>query len=161
MAHDMFLELEGVQGELKDKEFKDKIDIHSFNIALNNAGAGHYGGGSGAGKASISDFSIGKLVDKSSATLYKFCYQGKHISKGTLHVRKAGGDSPVEYLKYEMNEVFVTNVSTSDSAGGGIAQELITLNFSKVKMTYKMQADTGGDAASPEVTINVKENTVE
>ncbi|SRR5208282_3376584 len=160
MASDMFLDLDGIEGESKDKDFKDKIDIFSFSVNLNNAGAGHYGGGSGAGKANISDFTIGKLVDKSSATLYKFCYQGKHIATGTIHIRKAGGDSPVEYLKYEMSEVFISNVSTSDSAGGGIANETISLNFSKVKMTYKMQADTGGDAASPDVTIDVKQNQV-
>ena len=57
-----------------------------------------------------------------------------------------------------MDEVFITNVQTSDSAGGGIANEFISLNFSKIKMTYKMQADTGGDEASPEVTIDVKQN---
>jgi type VI secretion system secreted protein Hcp len=160
MAVDMFLELDGVTGESKDSQFKDKIDIFSFSLGLSNSGAGHYGGGSGAGKAQITDISIGKLVDKSSATLYKFCYQGKHIATGKVHIRKAAGDNPLEYLKYEMDEVFITSVNTSDSAGGGIANESISLNFSKIKMTYQMQADTGGDEASPEVTINVKENTV-
>jgi type VI secretion system secreted protein Hcp len=161
MAVDMFLELDGVQGESKDKQFKDKIDIFSFSLGLSNSGAGHYGGGSGAGKGQISDISIGKLVDKSSATLYGFCYKGKHIDNGIVHIRKAAGDTPLEYLKYEMTEVFITSVNTSDSAGGGIANESISLNFSKIKMTYQLQADTGGEQANPEVTINVKENTVE
>lgn len=160
MAVDMFLELEGIDGELKDSQFKDKIDIFSFSIGASNAGKGHYGGGSGAGKANISDMSIGKLVDKSSATLYKFCYQGKHIAKGTVHIRKAAGEKPLEYLKYDMTEVFITSVNTSDSAGGGIANELMSLNFSKIKMTYEMQSDTGAKGASPFVEINVKENTV-
>jgi type VI secretion system secreted protein Hcp len=160
MAVDMFLKLDGVDGESKDKDHKGWIDIYSFSVGVSNAGAGHFGGGSGAGKASISDISISKQVDKSSATLYKFCYQGKHINKGTVVFRKAAGETPLEYLKYEMNEVFITSVQTSDSAGGGIANESISLNFSKIKKTYKMQSDTGGDEASPEVTINVKENTV-
>jgi len=160
MAVDMFLELDGVTGESQDSEYKNKIDIYSFSLGASNAGAGHYGGGSGAGKAQITDMSIGKLVDKSSATLWKFCYQGKHIANGTVHIRKAAGDKPLEYLKYEMDEVFISSVSTNDSAGGGIANESIALNFSKIKMTYAMQSDTGGDEASPEVTINVKENTV-
>jgi type VI secretion system secreted protein Hcp len=160
MAVDMFLELDGVQGESQDKQFKNKIDIYSFSIGASNAGHGHYGGGSGAGKAQITDMSIGKLVDKSSATLWKFCYQGKHIATGTVHIRKAAGENPLEYLKYEMDEVFISSVNTSDSAGGGIANESISLNFSKIKMTYQMQSDTGGDEASPEVTINVKENEV-
>jgi type VI secretion system secreted protein Hcp len=160
MAVDMFLELEGIDGESKDKQFKDKIDIYSFSLGLSNAAAGHYGGGSGAGKAQITDMSIGKLVDKSSATLYKFCYQGKHIKTGKVHIRKAAGEKALEYLKYEMDEVFVTSVNTSDSAGGGIANESISLNFSKIKMTYEVETDTGDKGPSPDVTINVKENTV-
>jgi type VI secretion system secreted protein Hcp len=161
MAVDMFLKLDGVDGESKDEKHKGWIDIFAFSVNLQNQGAGHYGGGSGAGKASISDISISKQVDKSSATLYKFCYQGKHIKTGNIIMRKAAGDAALEYLKYDLDEVVITNVATSESAGGGIAQESISLNFSKVKMTYDMQADTGGEEAKPEVTINVKENKVE
>jgi type VI secretion system secreted protein Hcp len=160
MAVDMFLELDGVDGESKDEQFKGKIDIYSFNLGLSNQGAGHYGGGSGAGKAQISDMSISKQVDKASPTLYKFCYQGKHILNGVVHIRKAAGEAPLEYLKYEMNEILVTSVSTSDSAGGGIANESISLNFSKIKMTYQLQSAEGGNEASPEVEIDVKANKV-
>lgn len=160
MAVDMFLKLDGVTGESKDKSHEGWIDIFSFSVSLTNQGAGHYGGGSGAGKAQISDISISKQVDKSSATLYKFLWQGKHIKTGNLVMRKAAGDAALEYLKYDMEEVLITNVATSESAGGGIASESISLNFSKVKMTYDMQSATGGDEAKPEVTINVKTNEV-
>jgi type VI secretion system secreted protein Hcp len=160
MAQDIFLKLEGVEGESQDSKHKGWIDIHSFSLGLSNMGAGHAGGGSGAGKAEISDMSVSKQVDKSSAALYKFCFQGKHISKGSLVFRKAGGDNPIEYLKYDMNEVFITSVQTSDSAGGGIANESLSLNFSKIKMTYKMQADTGAEAASPDVEIDVKQHKI-
>jgi type VI secretion system secreted protein Hcp len=161
MAVDMFLKLDGVDGESKDEKHKGWIDIFSFSVGLSNQGAGHYGGGSGAGKGQISDISVSKQVDKSSATLYKFCFNGKHIKTGNIVMRKAAGDAALEYLKYDMDEVVVTAVSTSESAGGGIASESISLNFSKVKMTYDMQSDTGSEEAKPEVTINVKENKVE
>ena len=155
-----FWKLDGIDGESKDKQSQGQ-DRHLFlqprtvkrrRRALRRR--------FGAGKAQITDISIGKLVDKSSATLYKFCYQGKHIATGKVLIRKAAGETPLEYLKYELNEVFITSVNTSDSAGGGIANEFISLNFSKIKMTYDMQADTGGELAKPEVTIDVKENTV-
>jgi type VI secretion system secreted protein Hcp len=161
MALDMFLELDGVEGESKDTEFAGKIDILSFSVGASNVGAGHYGGGSGASKGQMRDISIGKRVDQSSATLYGFCFLGKHIAKGALHVRKAAGESPLEYLKYEMDEVFITNISTSDNAAGGIANESVSLNFSKIKMTYQMQKDTGEKAPAKEVTIDLKENKVE
>ncbi len=160
MAQDIFLKLEGVEGESQDSKHKGWIDVYSFSLGLSNMGAGHTGGGSGAGKADITDISLSKQVDKSSATLYKFCYQGKHIKKGSVVFRKAGGENPVEYLKYDMDEVFITSIQTSDSSGGGIANESLSLNFSKIKMTYKMQEDTGSEGAAPFVEIDVKQHTI-
>jgi len=160
MADDMFLELDSIDGESKDSQFQGKIDIYGFGFGLSNMGSGGYGGGSGVGKANINDISVHKKVDKASADLIKTCYNGKHIATGKIHIRKSGGDSPLEYLTYELTEVFVTSVNQSDSAGADVAQESITLNFSKIKMTYKMQSAEGGDEATPEVEIDVKQNKV-
>jgi len=161
MSSDMFLELDGVDGESKDKTFAGKIDIFSFSWGASNSGSGGWGGGSGTGKVNVTDFSVMKKTDKSSATLAKFCANGKHIATGKVHIRKAGGDAPLEYLKYEFDEVFISSWQISDSSGGSdVASESVSLNFSKVKMTYGMQSDTGADEASPEVTINVKTNEV-
>ncbi len=159
MPDDMFLELENVAGESKDQKFSGKIDIYGFSWGVSNMGSGGYGGGSGVGKVNVNDVSIMKKVDKASADLIRFCAQGKHIDSGKIHVRKAGGDSPLEYLTYEMNEVFVTSVQQSDSAGADVAQELISLNFSKIKVTYNLQSAEGANEAAPDVTLDVKKNS--
>lgn len=158
MPDDMFLDLKGIQGESKDQTYSGKIDITGYSWGVSNVGSGAYGGGSGVGKVNVHDVSISKRVDKASAYLLGLCAQGKHIDTGTITVRKAGGDNPLEYLKYEMNEVFITSVQQSDSAGADIAQESISLNFAKIKMTYKMQSAEGADDATPEVTLDVKQN---
>ena len=76
-----------------------------------------------------------------------------------MTVRKAGGDNPVEYLVYDMDEVFITNVSTSGSDGGGIATESVSLNFAKMTVTYTEQnADGSAGAATPK-WYSVKEHT--
>jgi type VI secretion system secreted protein Hcp len=94
--------------------------------------------------------------------LIQYAYNGKHIDNGTLHVFKAGGDQKVEYLKYEMDEVYVTNFSQSDSSGGGdIATESVTLNFSKVKLTYTLQSATGAGDTTPNVTLDLKAKTAQ
>ena len=111
------------------------------------------------GKVNVNDVSIMKKVDKASADLIRFCAQGKHIDSGKIHVRKAGGDSPLEYLTYEMNEVFVTSVQQSNSSGADVAQELISLNFSKIKVTYNLQSAEGANEAAPDVTLDVKKNS--
>jgi len=160
MASDMFLELTNVKGESTVKGFEEKMDIHSFSFGVSNTGTAGYGGGAGAGRANVSDLSLGKLVDKATPILYKFCFSGKHIDKATLTVRKAGGDKPVEYLKYEMTEVFITSVQSSDSAGGSIASESLSLNFNKLVMTYSGQDKSGAAKAESPVTLDIAENTV-
>jgi type VI secretion system secreted protein Hcp len=158
MPDDMFLDLKGVNGESQDQTYQGKIDIYGFSWGVSNAGSGGYGGGSGVGKVAVHDVSISKKVDKASAYLLGLCAQGKHIDTGTITIRKAGGDNPLEYIKYEMNEVFITSVQQSDSAGGDVAQESIGLNFAEIKFSYQVQSAEGGDAAPDAVTINVKEN---
>ncbi len=77
MAADMFLELDGIDGEVPGPNFhKNKIDIYSFSWGLSNSASGHTGGGSGAGIANVSDLQCQKYVDESSTNkLIMFCYQ--------------------------------------------------------------------------------------
>src|SRR5689334_17681861 len=113
MAVDMFLELEGVNGESLDKVFKSKkaIDVLSFNWGVSNTGTFHHGSGGGAGKANFQDLSITKYVDKATADLMLFGANGKHMNKGTLTCRKAG-ENPLEYLKISMEKILVSSYST-------------------------------------------------
>jgi type VI secretion system secreted protein Hcp len=162
MAVNMILELDGVEGESKQDGFEDKIDIYSFSWGLSNSAAGHTGSGSAAGLANVHDLTVSKYTDKSTNKLILFAYNGKHVGNGKLHVFKAGGDDKVEYLTYEMTEVFITNFSQSDSSGGGdIASESVTLNFSEVDIKYKLQESTGSGGDSPHVKIDIKKKTAE
>src|ERR1700721_2945985 len=112
MAVDMILELEGIVGESKVENFDKQIDVSSFSWGASNSGSAHTGGGaSGGGKGNIHDMSFTKTVDNSSPTLFKLCYQGKHIKTGKLHVRKAAGEEKLEYQLFEMEEVYVTTFS--------------------------------------------------
>jgi type VI secretion system secreted protein Hcp len=157
MAYNMILELDGVKGESQDKDFPNMIDISSFSWGVSNPGSGHTGSGSGTGLANVNDLTVSKYTDASTNKLILYCYNGKHVGNGKLHVFKAGGDQKVEYLTYEMTEVFITNFSQSDSSGGSdLASESVTLNFSTVDIKYKLQqaGGTGGD--NPHVKIDVK-----
>src|SRR5271167_1030318 len=126
-AVDMFLKIDGIKGESQDKTHKEEIEILSFSWGVSNAGSGAFGSGSGSGKASVSDINIMKHVDKATPSLWKYCFQGKSVGDADITVRKAGGDSPVEYLKYKLTEVFVSSAQDSGSDGGGIATESLSL----------------------------------
>jgi len=118
MAVDMFLELDGIKGETIDKTFKSKnaMDILAWSWGLSNSGSFQQGSGGGAGKASFQDISITKFIDLASPVLILACANGKHITKGTITVRKAG-ENPLEYLKITLEKILVSAYSTGGSGG--------------------------------------------
>ena len=116
MAVDMFMKLEGITGEAQDSKHKGEIDVLAWSWGASNSGSAHVGGGAGSGKANFQDLSFTKYVDLSSTSLLQATSTGKHITKATLVVRKAG-ENPLEYLTITMTEVLVTSVSTGGSGG--------------------------------------------
>lgn len=103
------------------------------------------GAGSGAGRAAFQDISLTKWVDKASPKLMETSFLGKHITKGKLVVRKAGGKQ-LDYIIYELKDIIVTSVSTGGSGGEDRLTENIALNFGSFKFQYIPQkADGTGD----------------
>ncbi len=148
MAVDMFLKLEGIKGEAQDGKHKEEIDVLAWSWGMSQSGTTHMGSGSGAGKVSVQDLSLTKYVDKASATLVNHACTGKHISKGKLIVRKAG-DTPLEYITVDLEDIIVTQVSSGGSGGEDRLTENVTLNFGKFKYSYTTQTKDG--SAGPKV----------
>jgi len=146
MAVDMFLKIDGIDGESKDDKHKNEIDVLAWSWGASQSGTMHVGGGGGAGKANFQDVSVTKWIDKSSFNLLKSVSSGKHIKEATLTVRKAG-EKPLEYVKLLMSNVLVTSVSTGGSGGEDRLTENITLNFEKFEFEYVPQKKDGtGDS---------------
>lgn len=148
MAVDMFLKLDGIKGETRDKTHKDEIHIESFSFGMSQTGTMGTGGGGGAGKVQIHDVSISKFVDKASTPLMLHCANGKHIKDGLITVRKAG-EHPLEYLKIKLNDILISSFQSAGNNGTDIVSENFSLNFAKIEVTYQEQADTGQPAGGP------------
>lgn len=158
MALDMFLELDKIKGESRDKKYKDEIDVLSWGWGLSQDSSTHIGAGSGAGKATFNDISITKLVDKASVTLMEYCATGKHIAKAKLVVRKAGG-KPLEYIIIDLKQVLVVSYNTGGSGGETLLSESIGLNFAEIKITYVPQKEDGTGAAKIDFGFDIPSNT--
>jgi type VI secretion system secreted protein Hcp len=158
MAVDIFMKIDALKGESKDKTHKGEIDVLAWSWGLSNSGTFHTGGGGGAGKANVQDLSFTKYVDSSSADLQLACANGKHFKSAKLVVRKAG-ESPLEYIIIELTELLVTSISTGGSGGEDRLTENVTLNFEQVHFTYWTQDDKGAKGVSSEYKWNVAENT--
>ena len=160
MAVDMFLELEGIEGESVDSVHAGKIDVLAWSWGLSQSGTTHMGGGGGAGKVSVQDLSITKYVDKSSPNLFMHCCDGTHIPKASLIVRKAG-KTALEYIKVNMEEIIVTSLSTGGSGGEDRLTENVVLNFAKVTFIYNPQDPTGAGVGEIPKTWNIAANIEE
>jgi type VI secretion system secreted protein Hcp len=158
MAVDFFLDLDGIDGEAQDDGHKAEIDILSWSWAASQSGTTHMGGGSGSGKAHFTDLACTKYVDKSTPVLLQHVSTGKHIAKGTLYVRKAAGENPLEYIKLEMKDIIVTSVQSGGAGSEDRITENITLNFGEYKYIYTVQNPDGSKGAAPEFAWDIAAN---
>lgn len=146
MAVDLFLKIDGIQGESQKSGHQGDIDIVSFDFGAMQHGAFHTGGaGGGSGKAEISDVRIQKQVDKSSPLLFQACTTGKHIPTVIIYSQKAGnGQTPLKYYQIKMEDVLVSNVSNNGASSGDAITESVTFNCAKVTFDYQAQNASGG-----------------
>lgn len=159
MPVDMFLKVDGVDGESVDSGHKGEMDILAWSWGAQQSGTMHTGGGGGSGKVSMQDLSVTKYVDLATPVLWLHCASGKHIPKAMLTVRKAG-ENPLEYLVINMEDVLISSVSTGGSGGEDRLTENVSFNFAKVKFEYTSQKKDGTkDKTKPfgwDIEANVK-----
>ena len=158
MAVDMFLKLDGIDGESRDSKHKGEIEIESFSWGASNSGSAAHGAGGGAGKVSMQDFSFVTRVSKASPKLFLACASGQHIRSGLLTVRRAG-ERQEEFLKVTMTDVLVSSWQQQGSAGDEVPTDQVSMNFAKIKVEYTEQSSTGASGETTSAGWDVKANT--
>ncbi|MGH7421958.1 MAG: Hcp family type VI secretion system effector [Gemmatimonadales bacterium] len=145
MAFDAFLKIDGVDGESTRKGFEKQMEIQSFSFGASNPstiGAG--GGGGGGGKVSVSSFNVMKKSDAASPLLFLTCCQGDHYKTAVVTLNKSAGKAPIDFIKYEFEEVYVDNIQWSGASGGDdTPMENVSFSFAKVSITYTPQKPDG------------------
>jgi type VI secretion system secreted protein Hcp len=146
-ATNVYLKLDDINGESLDKDHQNWIEVDSFSWGVDNPSSFAIGQGGQATQAHIASLTINKHCDASSVTLFKACTTGRHINKGTLSCLKLDGDSRVEYLKVELDDIMVSGLQWSGSGGEHLVHEHCSLVFAKFKQSYTLQQDTGAGAS--------------
>jgi type VI secretion system secreted protein Hcp len=132
-AVDMFLKIEGIDGEASDKNHEGEIDVLSWSWGMTQSGSA----GGGAGKVNVQDLSFTKFIDKSTPKLYEKLANGEHIPEIKLSISDKKYSGNETYLTYTLTDVLVSSVSTGGSDGKDRPTESISLNFEKIKITYQ------------------------
>jgi len=143
----IYLQIEGIKGNVTAKGHEDWIDITSMQWGVGRAISSTVGTSADreASKPSISEVSITKIMDESSPMIFtEAC-----IGKGKLvkiDLCTVGTDQINTYMSYELDDCMIAGYSVS--TGGDRPSESITLSFTKMTMKFTPY-DKSGKPASP------------
>jgi type VI secretion system secreted protein Hcp len=131
-ALDMFLKLDGIDGESTDKVHAKEIDVLSWSWGMSSTSSIR----NGPGVTNPGDLSVTKYIDKASPELMFRLLTGQQIPSATLSVRKAGTTTSFDFLTIKLEPVVLTSYTTGGSGGEDRLTENLGLNFGKMSVTY-------------------------
>jgi type VI secretion system secreted protein Hcp len=162
-AFDIFLKLDGIDGESTTKGHAKEIEVLSYDQSI-DATVPSGGGGGGAGKSTFSGVRFRKLLDTASIPISLACASGLHIANARFAFRRAGS-TPVDFYIVALEDVVVTHAGECASAdaqaplrfetlakspSGAALLEEVTLHFGKIRWEYRPQGPKG--QALPPIT---------
>jgi type VI secretion system secreted protein Hcp len=139
-AFDIFLKLQGIDGESIDTKHAKEIDVLSYSFGFVT---GPSEPPRPPGKPACVPLVIQKYLDTASPKLMEAAMTGMSIPTGRLTVRKPGG-VPIEFYFVDMSNIVVSSVAQSgDELATGIAEK-VTLGPGAYTITYRPQDQKGG-----------------
>jgi type VI secretion system secreted protein Hcp len=164
MAGDMFLKLEGLDGESIDEaspSHNKEIDIIGWSFGGTNPASFALGQGGQQSKPTYTDFHITKVCDSASVKLLRAMTGGQHIDTGKITCRKAIKDSnKLEYLVIDLEDIQVTGVQFSGSGHDQFLHETVSITAATFKATYTLQDDDGNAGAKVELKYDLQKQKV-
>jgi type VI secretion system secreted protein Hcp len=167
---DMFIKIEGgrmgpIKGESTDLTHPDEIQVKSWSWGMRgNASATVSAGSSakGSNQVSISELTFTKGVDSASTGLMVALRSNEAIKKAVLTVRKAGGTSPVEYLKITLEKARICSVDLQGTSTLEIGKEQVveqvSIGFQKMSVEYLPQDSGGGKRGATSFETDISPN---
>ncbi|MFW9855046.1 MAG: Hcp family type VI secretion system effector [Candidatus Thorarchaeota archaeon] len=151
LASDMFLHIEGIDGESKDANHQNWIEVLSYSH--NIQGSYDVSTGRATGVVKHSPLRITKTVDKATPIITQKCAIGASIPAVTLEFW-SGGSSSHKFLMIELQNVIITSVQSYGLVDDH-PTETISFNYEKIQWTYTEYDSAGnpmGDVVSGWIT---------
>lgn len=150
MAIDIYLQIEGIQGESMDdthKKWMECSQVH-WGVHQTRSATASTGGGHTAERVAMSDIVFSKLADLSSPILLQNCSMGRTIPRAKFEFMRADQQGQrIKYFEVELENVLIGMVAARIDPGS-ILTENVTLKFSKVKWKYTQQKIGGGSGGN-------------
>lgn len=156
-AQSMYLKIDGVDGESREKNHENWIDLLSYKQGISaESGAATGATRIRAGKTSFSDLVIVKKIDRASPVLMQKCATGEVIPKLELEITAPNRNGTTSILyKVTLNEVRITAVtSSSDCTSGCQTMEEVSFYYNKIAWEYT--GSSGNTQAGYDIKMNRK-----
>ena len=139
-AVDAFLRLSGVEGESRDRDHKDEIDILAWSFGVDGASGGATG--RSAGRPTFGDLQVAKHVDRATPDLFQACASGKHHEEAVITVRRSEAEATLEYFVITLRDVQVANYLVGVTTEEG-SVEHVALNYAHIEVVCTAQGPNG------------------
>jgi type VI secretion system secreted protein Hcp len=153
----VYLNIEGVKGDVTAKGHEDWIEILSFNSGLSREETSSSGSRESSAP-SVSEFTLVKAVDGASPLLSRIASTGSSTTKAEIEfVEVAGGGDT--YFRYELTDVIITSVRPVTTGGSTeVAMEEISLSFSRISWELTSAGAEAGKGGNVEYSWDIMTN---
>jgi type VI secretion system secreted protein Hcp len=149
----IFMQYDGIDGDVTATGYERWIAIDSKQWGVGRGISSPTGGtGREASAPNISEIVVTKLQDKSSPHLFAEATVGK-AKPVQIHMLGTFGNQLQPYLKITLDKVLISGYS--QSSGGDRPSESLSLNFTKITMTYTSYDDNGNQTGSKTVSYDL------
>lgn len=155
---DMFLKLDGVEGESKDASGKGGwIQIDGFQVGAMSPRDAFTNMAKGAVR--MSHLTIRAKVDKSTPKLFDKISKNEKIPKAILTCRRAGKEQ-FPYFQVTLSDVLVARVQAGDLGAGGevVPGCEFDLLYGKIEMEAREQTEKGPTGGPVVFAFNLPTN---
>jgi len=140
VADDIYLKLEGIEGESISAKHPKEIDVISWSWGFRREVTA-------AKTACAQEIHITKLVDRATPGLLTRASVGTTVPTGRLSVAKSG-ELAIDYLTLDFTGVTVKSMQSAGSQGGDSSVETISLAWTSGVLTYRQVDPKGGIGAT-------------
>ena len=138
------------KGNVTAKGYEGWIKVDDFQFAVSRGVSMESGNTSNREVTypDISEITISKIMDGSSAGLFKEALSGAKGCTVLIDIVKTGADVIETYVSYEFEECLISNYDM-DAYSSAAPEESISISFAKITMTYTA-GDRTNTGATPE-----------
>ena len=136
----IYLRLDGIKGQTTAQGFEGQIEVSSFSHSVARPLALATGStGAEVGPPALSEITLTKSTDASSAPLLKASLVGEPVATGRISFTRTDREVLFAYLWLDLANVWITSIATS--SGGDLPVEQLTLHADRLTWSFDDPVD--------------------